>query len=141
MRPKKVILLVGADELLGDTAMRLKLWGYAVEECSDPEKALDWLRQRQFRLVILLGTVDPKQWSRIEQYVFTMLDFQLHRGDQLRIFDPAGFLPHGIATGVQRFYAVGNVWESLRESVRLTTRRPRGAWKVDPKYRVAERVA
>lgn len=145
MRPKKKVLVVGFDELLmSQVSMRLKVWGYDSEECGELDEAASRLREREYDLVIFLGTCYARFWPLIDLHIFQMLDVQQHRGHQLRIFDPANFLPHGIATGVQRvpiFPLNSNAWSSLRETVRLTTCRKRGPRRIAEEYRASERVA
>lgn len=145
MRPKKNVLVIGVDELLvSQVVLRLKVWGYESEEFDDMEKALGRLREREFELVLFLGTCYARWWGPIDQYIFPMLDIQRNRGHQLRIFDPANFLPHGIATGVQRIPGLPlnkDVWGSLRETVRLATGRKRGPRRIPAEYMAAERVA
>jgi nitrogen fixation-related uncharacterized protein len=145
MRPKKSVLVVGVDELLASqVVVRLHVWGYRSEQFDDMESALMRLREREFDLVLIMGTCFPGDWGKIDQLVFPMLDIQSNRGHNLRIFDPANFLPHGIATGVQRVPVLPfgrDVWTSLRETVRLTAGRKRGPRSIPAEYRATERVA
>jgi CheY-like chemotaxis protein len=126
-RPAKTILLISPNQITASViAYQAVVWGYDVTKLHDYSAAASELEVKNYDLVLLVATDEPRSWPKLSKAAGQVDAIQRCRYQRTRLLDPQGKVPEGLAQGVDRIVTLVGGSEHLRESIRLAMKRKRG---------------